>query len=199
MFADNPDESWEKLGKTDPYYGVLTDPRFRRANLGEDARREFFASGTAHMRDLLQRIEAQLGPMGRGAALDFGCGVGRLALRLAREGGFARVVGLDISDSMLHEARSNAAHEQPLNIEFLKSDDALSLLAGEFDFVHSFIVLQPIPISRGERIVHHLLTRLAPGGVAALQVPFARHVSAVGDFASGLGGCASNRCTCSPT
>jgi 2-polyprenyl-3-methyl-5-hydroxy-6-metoxy-1,4-benzoquinol methylase len=45
---------------------------------------------------LLQRIETTLGPVARGRALDFGCGVGRLALPLVRDAGFARVVGVDI-------------------------------------------------------------------------------------------------------
>lgn len=183
MLIDNSDKSWETLGRTDPYYGVLTDQRFRRANLGPDARREFFASGATHMTDLLHRVEEQLGSITRGRALDFGCGVGRLALPLAREAGFATVVGMDISESMLSEARSNASKAQQSNIEFAKSDDTLSQLTGAFDFVHSFIVLQHIPVSRGETIVRHLLQRLAPGGVAALQMPFARQVGSVSNFA----------------
>jgi len=186
MLVDNSDESWETLGRTDPYYGVLTDHRFRRENLGPDARREFFASGVSHMTELLQRIEAHLGPITRGQALDFGCGVGRLVLPLARDAAFKHAVGMDISDSMLREAGANAARELISNVEFVKSDDTLSRLTGGFDFVHSFIVLQHIPIERGEAIVHHLLHSLSPGGVAALQVPFARHVGNIREFASAL-------------
>jgi hypothetical protein len=32
MIGDNTDRSWEMLGRTDPYYGVLTDDKFRRAH-----------------------------------------------------------------------------------------------------------------------------------------------------------------------
>ena len=42
---DDPDESWRKFGKTDPYFGVLTADRFRKENLDEAALRDFFASG----------------------------------------------------------------------------------------------------------------------------------------------------------
>jgi len=174
MIGDNSDRSWETLGRTDPYYGVLTDQRFRRAKLDASALEEFFASGSVHMAGLLRRIERVLGPVSRGRALDFGCGVGRLTLPLVRDADFAEVVGVDISESMLQEAQRNARDTDLGRIEFVLSDDQLSRLEGAFDFVHSFIVLQHIPVARGEVIVRQLIQRLAPGGVAALQLPFAR-------------------------
>jgi len=174
MIGDNTDRSWEKLGRQDPYYGVLTGEKFRSSKLDAGARQEFFASGSVHMAELLQRIETTLGPVARGRALDFGCGVGRLAIPLRRDVGFAEVVGVDISESMLHEARRNAQEAGLGQICFVPSDDELSRIDGAFDFVHSFIVLQHIPVVRGEVIVGQLVKRLAPGGVAALQMPFAR-------------------------
>ena len=141
MIADNSDKSWETLGRTDPYYGVLTSERFRSKNLDASARDEFFASGSQSMVDLLKNIEGKLGPIARGSALDFGCGVGRLVLPLAAELGFESATGVDISPSMLAEARKNADRAGLKNIEFVVSDDGLSRLQGTFDFIHSFIVL----------------------------------------------------------
>jgi 2-polyprenyl-3-methyl-5-hydroxy-6-metoxy-1,4-benzoquinol methylase len=97
MFRNNTDKSWETLGKTNPYYGVLTSDKFRNNNLDDDARAEFFKSGKKHVVDLLNRVEEKFGKIPRGNALDFGCGVGRLTLPLAIDGGFSRVVGMDIS------------------------------------------------------------------------------------------------------
>src|SRR3546814_6659702 len=37
--------------------------------------------------------------------LDLGCGPGELLLRLAREAQFTRIIGIDIDDAVLHEAR----------------------------------------------------------------------------------------------
>lgn len=176
MLGDNTDASWEALGRSDPYYGVLTHERYRNANLDEQARREFFRSGSSHMTQLIRRIEALLGPVARGKALDFGCGVGRLVLPLADEAGFAAVTGMDISESMLREARLNAQRRGLLNVEFVLSDDSLSRLQGGFDFVHTFIVLQHIPVARGGLLVRHLIGQLAPGGVVALQLPFFRQI-----------------------
>jgi SAM-dependent methyltransferase len=174
MIGDNTDRSWEMLGRTDPYYGVLTDDKFRRDKLDARALHEFFDSGRAHIVALLERIEATLGPVPRGRALDFGCGVGRLTIPLRRDAGFAAVTGMDISESMLQEARRNEQQAGCGRIDFVSSDDNLSRLDGSFDFVHSFIVLQHIPVARGEVIVRRLVKRLSPGGVAALQLPFAR-------------------------
>ena len=179
MLGDNSDRSWEQWGKTEPYYGVLTSEKFRRAKIDPAARREFFTSGSAHMAALLERVEALLGPVSRGSALDFGCGVGRLTLPLAREGRFSMVTGTDISKSMLQEAERNAQESQISNIEFLISDDKLLRLTGSYDFVHSYIVLQHIPVARGEMIFRQLLGRLAPGGVAALHMPIQRSVGAI--------------------
>ena len=35
MLANDPDRDWERWGKTDPYFGVLTDPKFLDENLND--------------------------------------------------------------------------------------------------------------------------------------------------------------------
>ena len=55
-----------------------------------------------------------------------------------------RVVGVDVSPSMLAEARRNCDARGARNVELLAAD-RLGTLAPEFDLVHSFIVLQHIP------------------------------------------------------
>ena len=184
MFGDNTDNSWEALGRNDPYYGVLTSDRFRKPNLGADEKQIFFASGAEHIVALMKTVENALGPIRRGRALDFGCGVGRLVLPLRRQAGFSHVSGVDVSPSMLEEAAKNARDQGVAGTDFVLSDDSLSRLAGEFDFVHSFIVLQHIPVARGEYIISQLIKRLAPGGAAALHVPFARPLRASRAIAS---------------
>jgi 2-polyprenyl-3-methyl-5-hydroxy-6-metoxy-1,4-benzoquinol methylase len=176
MFGNSTDKSWETIGKIDPYYGVLTSDKFRNRNFDKDAHSDFFNGGKDHMINLLAKIEKRFGKIPRGNALDFGCGVGRLTLPLAVEGRFLHVVGMDISESMLKEARKNADKAGVSNLNFVVADDSLNGLNGNFDFIHSFIVFQHIPIKRGEKIVRQLINKLSPGGVAALQMPFARKV-----------------------
>ena len=101
-------------------------------------------------------------------ALDFGCGVGRLTLPLARRA--PRVVACDIAPTMLIHARENAERAGMRNITFMNTEELASLAAGEFDFICSLLVFQYIPTSVGHQILRTLLDLLAPGGVADLQL-----------------------------
>jgi len=172
------DDAWRDWGRRDPYFAVITNPKFRQAQLGPDAVREFFESGTKHVEYLAymtKRLLAQ--PKFEPArALDFGCGVGRIAIPLARIA--KEVVGVDISDDMLEEARRNAARENVSNVRFELSDDTLSRVDGTFDFVHSFIVLQHIDVPRGRAFFQRLVDLIAPNGIGALHVTYAKAVHA---------------------
>ena len=45
----NTDYAWEAWGRRDPYFGVITDPRYRRGEMQEADKREFFESGHWHV------------------------------------------------------------------------------------------------------------------------------------------------------
>ncbi|EGJ09960.1 type 11 methyltransferase [Rubrivivax benzoatilyticus JA2 = ATCC BAA-35] len=158
------DIEWEKWGARDPYFSVLTDPRFRVNAMTAQAREDFFALGRMHVDHVLHVIRCHLdGAFAPTRTLDFGCGVGRLVMPFARLGG--EVVGVDISPSMLAEARRNCDQAGLSNVVLLPSDDALSAVAGDFDLVHSCIVLQHIEIPRGLVIFEQLVRRVRPGGM----------------------------------
>jgi len=161
------DRDWRRWGETEPYFGVLSHPRFRMDAI-EGSRTEFFELGRLTVEERLAAAERHFGPFERRRALDFGCGVGRLSLPLA--GHFEEVLGLDIAPAMLAEAQANAARQGVGNIRFALSDDDLSRTADSFDLVLCCIVLQHIPVRRGMRLITRLLDRVAPGGVAALQL-----------------------------
>ena len=163
----NTDRRWERWGRVAPYYGVRADPRFDNGQI-EQHRDAFFASGEATVAAFLARFEHQFGPLQRGRALDHGCGVGRLALPLARH--FEKVVGLDVSAAMLAEAERNAAAAQADNLRFARADDWLTEADGSFDFVNSYMVLQHIPVRRGLHIAERLLDKVTPGGGFHLHV-----------------------------
>jgi SAM-dependent methyltransferase len=155
------DKAWERFGKEDPYFGVLADEKFATAMIDEN-RDAFFATGAAAARRILRDYEAHFGSLPRGRALDHGCGVGRLSLPLAKE--FAEVLGLDVSQSMVAEARLNADRAGRQNLNFALADDALSHAIGAFDFVNSLMVLQHVPVRRGLRILSRLLAKVGPAG-----------------------------------
>ena len=173
MLNSDTDGEWEKFGKTDPYFGVITDEKFRRSNLTDDNRKEFFRSGYDYIDHVLKKIREHIDPNYTvKKALDFGCGVGRLVIPLAKLA--ENVTGVDVSDSMLAEANKNCEERSIRNAAFVKSDDNLSLLDGKFDFVHSFIVFQHIPVSRGELIFKNLLSHVKDGGVCVIHFTYAK-------------------------
>jgi SAM-dependent methyltransferase len=165
------DDEWRQWGIRDPYYGVLTNPQFRLEVLSPEAKKEFFDSGQRHVNYVLDTIrrhfDATFSPE---RVLDFGCGVGRALIPfapLSRE-----VVGMDIAEAMLAEARINCDRANVENVTLVGSDDLLSTVRGEFDLVHSLIVLQHLETVRGRSIFAELVRKISPGGYGAIHVTF---------------------------
>lgn len=173
MAGVSTDDHWERFGKEDPYWAVLTQDEFRKGALDDQAKDRFFDSGREHVDRVLAVIRSQFGPsFAPASALDFGCGVGRLAIPLASR--CSRVVGVDISPSMLAEADRNAQARNLGNLEWVLGDDTLSRVTGSFDLVHTFIVLQHIPPERGLPLFSRMVDLLNPGGVGVLQLTYHR-------------------------
>lgn len=150
------------LGKAgaqkDPYFGMLTDEKYRSDKLA------FFESGEIHVNHVLSVCGRHFSPaFTPKRTIDFGCGVDRLVIPLANISD--EVIGLDISEGMLEEARKNCTERHTNNVKFLKSDNDLFVLDGEFDFVHSCVVLPHIPISRGNHIFMRLIEHLSSEGI----------------------------------
>jgi hypothetical protein len=72
------------------------------------------------------------------------------------------------------KARRNCDAAGASQVRLVPSDDELSAIEGEFDFIHSYIVLQHIPVRRGERLVRELAQRLSPNGIGVFQVVYMR-------------------------
>ena len=173
MFKSNTDKDWEELGRSDPYYGVVTHDRFRCSNLTDENKEEFFRSGYDHVNTVMKNIRRHIDPAFTiKKALDFGCGVGRLLIPLADIA--ENVTGVDVSDSMLNEARKNCEIRSINNVILAKSDDNLSTIKEKYDFIYSFVVFQHIPVLRGERIFKNLIAQLEDGGVCVIHFTYAK-------------------------
>jgi SAM-dependent methyltransferase len=165
--------TWDFYGRHDAYFGVLSHDRYRHGALTDEARREFFASGATHVREVLDSCRRHFGAdLPRDKALDFGCGVGRLTLPLASS--FAHVVGVDVSPGMLTEARAQAAALQVHNVAFYQTLEQLPDSPGTFSFVNSYIVLQHVSTRDGLAYVAAMLKLLSVDGFGALHVTYGR-------------------------
>jgi trans-aconitate methyltransferase len=155
---------WRQLAKTEPYEAIIA----------HDTRAGFFESGERHVvrvLDLVERVKPRHEPR---RALDFGCGVGRVLIPLARR--CDEAVGVDVSPDMLAEARRNCDENGFPNVDLV--GDLGSLSSGpRFDLVHSYIVLQHVPERRGLSILAELVDMLADDGVGAIHVQYARDAS----------------------
>jgi SAM-dependent methyltransferase len=168
------DIEWEKWGSRDPYFGVLTHDRFRSTALTAAAYNDFFESGRDYARTVLATCRRHFGiEFDPQRVLDLGCGVGRVLVPFAEIS--ESVVGTDVSESMLAEARRNCARFGITNAELVRSDDALTEVEGTFDLVHSTIVLQHIESERGLDLIARLVERITPGGAAAIHVTYGRN------------------------
>ena len=158
-------ETWHALGEDDPLWAILSQPQMRGGRW--DAAR-FFAAGEEEIAGLQAQCAALDRPRAHAVALDFGCGVGRLSRALASR--YAQVIGVDISPSMLAQARE--LHAQFPNVRFVENATArLDFLAdASVDLVYSVITLHHMPAPLQLGYVGEFLRVLAPGGVAVFQI-----------------------------
>lgn len=184
MLQYRPENDWVKFGEIDPYFGVLSRAEFKSENLNEEARAEFFQSGAWHVAHVLKIVRDCFGSVPSGVALDFGCGVGRITTALAAH--FDQVVGLDISDGMITEAKRAASAANLTNIEYDTSLNKHRFSASLYDFIHSFIVLQHIPIKSGEKIIADLLQSTKVGGVGVIHFTYENSESSIKSIMKGI-------------
>ncbi|HUC26518.1 MAG TPA: class I SAM-dependent methyltransferase [Streptosporangiaceae bacterium] len=127
------------------------------------------ASGQAEIAAALGRLD-QLGICpGRSAALDFGCGVGRLTAALSEY--FDSVTGVDIAPSMLDMARTLLASQPGCRVVHNARPDLRLFPAASFDLVYSSLVLQHMPRALACGYLAEFVRVTRPGGAVVIVVP----------------------------
>jgi SAM-dependent methyltransferase len=175
----NDRRRWTRLGKRQPYWASLSEPQYRANRIDDDAIEAFFQSGEREIDAIFEAIRHDVSPDFHPArALDFGCGVGRLTLPLARES--RQVLAVDISDSMLEEVEDNCGEQGLVNVEFMHAREFNApSMRRRFDFVLSYGVFQHMKPRLGYRATRHVLGMLTPGGVGALHYTYGRKAGPV--------------------
>ncbi|MEO8596383.1 MAG: class I SAM-dependent methyltransferase [Candidatus Solibacter sp.] len=150
---------WNERAGEDANYYVA----FGRRDQDEE---EFFATAT----DTVKSLECDLRRVrGRDAALEIGCGPGRLLRPMSRH--FTEIHGVDVSDQMIALA-TQRLRDTPNAHPHHSSGSDLSLFPDEkFDFVYSYAVFQHIP---SREVVFNYLREarrvLKTGGILRCQM-----------------------------
>jgi SAM-dependent methyltransferase len=160
-------QDWEELAELDPLWAIASaaEQRYGRWDLDE-----FFATGRPEVEATVARLRALDVPRAWGAALDFGCGVGRATRWLAAH--FDAATGVDISETMIARARDLNADIPNLEFRVNAAGDLQSLGDRRFDLVYTRIVLQHVAGRAVARsYVQEFLRLLNRGGVAVFEIP----------------------------
>lgn len=163
-------KEWERLGKTEPYWSVITDAKYLESEF-ESNREEFYLSGKHSCELFLSALRRNgCNPAKFRDCLEVGSGVGRVTSHLARN--FSRVIAADISVDHLNLTRTYLAKSGISNVELRHWNDPLQLAhLPKVDTIFSVITLQhnppPVMIWMLKRLFHCL----SDGGVAYLQIP----------------------------
>ena len=176
MDIKNLQKEWNAFGEKDPLWSILTEEN--KKNNKWDLK-EFFDSGIKEIEETVKKISNP--SLKYDAALDFGCGVGRLTNPLGNY--FKNVVGVDIAPSMIELANK---YKTKKNCNFLVNGQPnLKLFSDNtFDFVYSYITLQHIKPKYSLKYIKELSRVLKPGGTIVFNLP--SHFKSLKEEALGL-------------
>ena len=103
--------------------------------------------------------------------LEYGCGTGSLAFSLSEEAG--RVIGIDISDVAIEQARRAARLRGMKNVEFVVNNaEAMNLPDKHVDVVVGSGIVHHLDIPKSMSEVRRVLS---PGGIAIFAEPLAHN------------------------
>lgn len=163
---DDSRRFWDAHARRDPLWAVLSEA-------GKEARRwdvrRFFQTGLNEVALMFYELESRGIAVNHGAALDFGCGVGRLTQALAAR--FAQVVGVDVSPKMIETA--TALNPFPGRARFVWNGEPHLRQFGDatFDFIYTNLVLQHIVPEISEAYLREFVRLLRSDGIVVFQLP----------------------------
>lgn len=171
---------WEELGSVVPWWSVLSAPEFDGTNsLSNDKIQKFYATGEEAVAKALARTSKIARDHGARAvwsgggignvAIDFGCGVGRLARALA--GRFASVYCVDHSTAHLGLAAKSIQGREASRLHYVATSQAGAEIVNEdADFVLSLLSLQHMVPQLQVAALEHLCDALRVGGLGRVQL-----------------------------
>jgi SAM-dependent methyltransferase len=161
---------WHRLGEEDPLWAVLSLEKYHESTRS-DIIDEFYSTGFGDI-DVIEKtlIRNEISLPAQATVLELGCGAGRVTSHLAKK--FEKVIGVDISKTMLEVAKKRFMEENIDNASFLllNTVDEFDKLP-KCDLLFSFIAFQHSPPPVISRAIRGAIRSLNINGVAIFQVP----------------------------
>jgi ubiquinone/menaquinone biosynthesis C-methylase UbiE len=166
---------WNEAAKTNAMSAILSNKPAWDTN-------EFFETGREWLCQHFDWAASAGFSPGGTRALDFGCGMGRMANALAQY--YETVLGVDISDEMLRLAREN---RRTGNIEFAQAlGPPIGEPDGSFHLVYSTIAVQHIAPPFNLETISDLFRLCAAGGYVLFDAPSHKQCPTDGDPGAGI-------------
>lgn len=157
-------KKWDKFAEIDPLWSILSWNDKRNNQWESD---DFFHTGKIEINELIKEIKSLDLKLNYIKAVDFGCGVGRLTLPLAKY--FNTVFGVDVSSKMINLANryknTNKSHyilNQENNLKIFNDNS--------IDFVYSNITLQHMKPKYTKKYIKEFIRITKPDGLIVFQL-----------------------------
>ena len=153
---------WNARAREDAHYYVA----FGRKNQDGE---EFFETGREQVNGLELELRRLAGHAPYDAALEIGCGPGRLLRPMARH--FHEIHGIDVADEMIARAHANLSSTPNAHPHHAPQSNLDPVAGLAFDFIYSYAVFQHIP-SRDVVLgyLKQAALLLKPGGIIRAQL-----------------------------
>lgn len=166
---DHVTSTWTKLGNEKPHWSVLSADAYLPEKI-DNSLGAFYASGEHDAKRVVAALRRHAhSPEMFSRVVEYGCGVGRTSVYLAKE--FKSLVSIDISKSHLAHAAGLAKGLNIENIQFEIATAPTFGMTNSFDLWFSNIVLQHNPPPLIALILSRMMSMLMPGGIAMFQLP----------------------------
>lgn len=159
-------KNWDAFGRTDPFWAILTTSSKRG---GRWDTTEFFNTGLEEIANTFAHLQTMNVEVRREAALDFGCGVGRLTQALGHY--FDTAYGVDIAPSMIDLAKRYNRLGERCHYVLNENNDLTVFSADRFDFIYSSLVLQHMRPEYSIKYISEFMRVLRAGGIMVFQLP----------------------------
>lgn len=158
---------WEGLAKTDPFWAMCSDPSKKNNKWNKEA---LFKTGEVEIARVMNYIKTLGVSIDFGGdALDFGCGVGRLAQAMSKY--FRFIHGVDISSTMIKLANQYNKCSSKCHYYVNDSEKFPFSSNNYFNFIYTNNTLQHIPTKYNKNYLKEFVRTLKSNGVLIFQIP----------------------------